>query len=148
MNSKKEVKAWLVKNRRSIEAGFATHATNLKRQGNFEWGDFMLSELGLCYAIPMNLIPLPDGYQSKLVSKIEGEGVKRSATHYCAFNENDNSIIDFTLPQFFRENLPLIGALALIRRAPQLFIVLTQQIVVMHATLDEVRSDLNLAYRF
>ncbi len=144
MNS---TETWLRQHTPIIEAGFENFIAGLKSQGNFYRGNLPLSDLRICSALKAGDVPVPPGHRVILSSKITGSGVRKESFHFCAYD--GKTVVDMVVGQFLTDEFSNIsGTAILLERAPQLFYVLSDKLVALHATFDEIKSELGLTYHF
>ncbi len=138
---------WLRQHTPEIEAGFENFIAGLQSQGGFYRGYLPLSDLSICSALRAGDVPIPPGYRVILASKITGPGVKKESFHFCAYD--GNKVVDMVVGQFLSDQVNNVsGTAILLERAPQLFYVLSDKLVALHATFAEIKSELGLTYHF
>lgn len=139
-----QVEKWLKDNTAQLERVLSDYSDTHVYHGRRHRREHRLSDMGLCHALGSGKIDLPESY-FVIGSTVQVEGEKKIYPHYVGYD--GTHLLDLLSGQFLRDKVNNISGIAtMLDMAPQLFYVLSDELVALHATVEEVRENLRLNY--
>lgn len=141
-----EVVSWLRQHATYIEQQLLAHKGNLNYTLNSS--ALKLSDLQLCGAI--ETMEEPPGYkwtQKRVTNKNTGLVRRHRFYEPEMFKRENRVIVDFLFGQFFTDDDSLVSGVSIATKiAPELFVVLSEQVCVLYASHLTIEEKLGLSY--